>query len=294
MHKNLRIALTLMLPLMFVAYAGAEEGSFDSAGVKIHYTDQGRGEPVLLIHGFTAGGGAWAMAGTVAALASDYRVITMDCRGHGKSGKPHDPASYGLEMVEDVVRLLNHLKIARSHVVGFSMGGMITLKLVATHPDRVISAVPAGFGWPSPDGPHGTAFFVRLAESLENGTGLAPLISALTPPGQPPPAEDQIAAINLLILARNDPKALAAVVRGFDRLSVTESELRANRVPTLTLIGGNDPLKTDVDRMIGVMGNHRVEVIEGANHAQTGFRPEFVQHIKSFLVRQAKPARKAG
>ena len=65
-------------------------------------------------------------------------------------------------------------------------------------------------------------------------------------------------------------------------------------MPTLSVIGGNDPLKSDVDRMTGVMGNHRTEVIEGADHSQTGLRPEFLQHIKSFLAKQAKPARKAG
>ena len=52
-----------------------------------------------------------------------YRVIALDCRGHGQSGKPQDPGQYGLEMVRDVVRLLDHLNVERAHVVGYAMGG---------------------------------------------------------------------------------------------------------------------------------------------------------------------------
>src|SRR5437868_8532253 len=90
---------------------GAQELYFDSKGVKIRYTDQGKGEPVLLIHGFGANAEVqWALPGILKDLAKDYRVIAYDNRGHGKSGKPHDPKKYGMEMVEDAVRLLDHLK----------------------------------------------------------------------------------------------------------------------------------------------------------------------------------------
>jgi pimeloyl-ACP methyl ester carboxylesterase len=62
---------------------GAEEGSFDSKGVKIHYLVEAQGEPVLLIHGFTGNlQGQWVAPGIVKALAKDYRVIALDNRGH--------------------------------------------------------------------------------------------------------------------------------------------------------------------------------------------------------------------
>src|SRR5438105_13928539 len=79
---------------------------FDSGGVKIHYVVRGKedGEPVLLIHGFTVNiETQWAPV--LQALARDYKVIAMDCRGHGGSEKPRDPAKYGLEMARDAVRL---------------------------------------------------------------------------------------------------------------------------------------------------------------------------------------------
>ena len=55
------------------------------------------------------------------ALKKDYKVIALDLRGCGGSGKPHDPKAYGIEMVNDVVRLLDHLKIDKAHIVGYSM-----------------------------------------------------------------------------------------------------------------------------------------------------------------------------
>jgi pimeloyl-ACP methyl ester carboxylesterase len=124
---------------------GADDQFFDSNGVKIRYTVEGQGEPVLLIHGFTASiEMQWGIPGIIKALANDYQVIALDNRGHGKSGKPHDPKSYGMEMVEDAVRLLDHLKIKKAHVVGYSMGAMITNKLLTTYPDRVICATLGG------------------------------------------------------------------------------------------------------------------------------------------------------
>src|SRR5260370_26191796 len=126
----------------------AQDLFFDSRGVKIHYTIHGKGEPVLLIHGFTVTYAIqWVYPGIASALTKNYQVIGFDCRGHGQSGKPHDAKMYGTEMVEDAVRLLDHLKIKKAHLVGYSMGGFIALKLAATHPDRVLSVTTGGAGW---------------------------------------------------------------------------------------------------------------------------------------------------
>src|SRR5438105_68514 len=125
--------------------------SFDSNGVKIHYVVLGKedGEPVLLIHGFTVNIDLqWAPV--LKALAKDYKVIAVDCRGHGGSEKPHDPRKYGLEMTRDAVRLLDHLKIDKAHVVGYSMGGSITLQVAARYPERVRTATLGGMGLPEP------------------------------------------------------------------------------------------------------------------------------------------------
>jgi pimeloyl-ACP methyl ester carboxylesterase len=121
---------------------------FDSAGVKIHYVVQGTGEPVILIHGLYADAQKnWGLPGVIADLAQHYQVIALDCRGHGQSDKPAGEGDYGIKMVDDVVRLMDHLHLPSANIVGYSMGGMIALKLAVTHPERVHSVVLGGMGW---------------------------------------------------------------------------------------------------------------------------------------------------
>src|SRR5947209_9838012 len=94
--------------LLTVCTARAEDQFFDSNGVKIRYVVEGSGEPVLLIHGFTVDlDRQWRAPGLIAALTKDHKVIAYDNRGHGKSDKPHEAKQYGLEMIEDAVRLLD-------------------------------------------------------------------------------------------------------------------------------------------------------------------------------------------
>ena len=261
----------------------AEDQSFDSNGVQIHYVVEGKGEPVILIHGFTADiDKNWRLPGILGTLAKNYQVIAIDNRGHGKSDKPHDPQKYGIEMVEDVVRLMDHLKIKQAHVIGYSMGGIITAKLLTTHPDRLLSAVLGGHSGIR-DGSR-TEFYEELASSLEQGKGITPLISVLTPKGAPKPTEDQIRERNEMVMKGNDPKALAAVTRAFRDLMVSTEKLEANQVPTLAVIGEFDPLKTGVDALQGHMGNLKVVVIKGGDHLTTLAKPEFVKSLQEFLA----------
>ena len=98
--------------------AAPSDRFFDSNGVRIRYVEQGTGPPVVLMHGYTGTLDRHFLAnGLFANLATHHRVIAIDLRGHGKSDKPHDPAAYGEVMAEDVVRLLDHLKIPRAHVI---------------------------------------------------------------------------------------------------------------------------------------------------------------------------------
>jgi pimeloyl-ACP methyl ester carboxylesterase len=96
--------------------------SFDANGVKLSYFVQGKGEPVVLIHGWLSSAGInWALPGTSDLLARNYQVIALDVRGHGLSDKPTKDEAYGPELVEDVVRLLDHLKIKNlrfAHALG--------------------------------------------------------------------------------------------------------------------------------------------------------------------------------
>jgi pimeloyl-ACP methyl ester carboxylesterase len=285
MRLSAAFGLALSLVCVFTV-AHAEDQFFDSNGVKIRYTIEGKGEPVLLIHGFTANiEMQWALPGIIKALSSDYQVIAIDNRGHGKSDKPHDAKKYGAEMAEDAVRLLDHLKIKKAHVVGYSMGAIITKKLLFTHSDRLLSATLGGSGGLREGGD--ATFFVNLADSLEQGKGMGPLIEALTPPGRPKPTAEQLEAINTMLTLMNDTKALAAVLRGFKDLGVADEKLKSNRVPTLALIGADDPLKPGVDALDGKLTNLETVVIKNTDHMSAFASPEFSKSLRAFLAKQS-------
>jgi pimeloyl-ACP methyl ester carboxylesterase len=263
----------------------AESKFFDSGGVTIRYLVEGEGEPVLLIHGLGVSAHLqWGASGVLNALAEDHQVIAYDNRGHGRSGKPHDPDQYGEEAVEDAVRLLDHLQIPRAHVVGYSMGALITNKLLVKHPDRFLTATLGGAGWLKANDER-AEFMKDVIASLEQRKGIVPLLVKLTPEGRPKPTEDQlrVRVANKMFSLLNDQQALAAAARGMKELAVTEEQLKANRVPTLALIGAADPLKVTVDELALVMPQLTLSVIKDADHMRAPARPEFVQTLKSFL-----------
>src|SRR5690349_22801503 len=123
---------------------------FASGDVEIDYLDEGDGDPVVLVHGFASTKEVnWVQPGWVTTLTRDgRRVIALDNRGHGASGKLYDPAAYhSAVMAEDVRTLLDHLGLPRADVMGYSMGARFTAFLALAHPDRVRAAVLGGLGF---------------------------------------------------------------------------------------------------------------------------------------------------
>jgi pimeloyl-ACP methyl ester carboxylesterase len=203
------IPLVLELPLRAVraqAADGPNSRSFDAKGVKIRYLNVGKGEPVVLIHGLHSSAEInWGLTGVIRDLARDHRVIALDLPGHGRSDRPEDDAAYGLQLVEDVVLLLDHVQIKKVHVVGYSLGGMVALKLVAAHPDRVSSAAIGGMGW------------------FREGSGLQRLWDRLP--------------------AREGSRTPTAFIRNVGKLALTEQELRKIATPVKVVVGDRDPVK---------------------------------------------------
>jgi pimeloyl-ACP methyl ester carboxylesterase len=223
------------------------------------------------------------MPGVLGALAKKYRVVAFDARGHGRSSKPHDAEKYGREMVEDCVRLLDHLHIARAHVIGYSMGAMIAGKLLELHPDRIITLTLAGAPAIRADDDL-FRFFGLLADDLEQGRGIGSLIMTLTPANRPLPSEEQLQFINRLNAAFNDERALAAVVRGWKAMAVDDSFLPKNRVPTLALVGELDPLRPRVEALCKRMANVELKTVPRADHMNAFQRAQFRRQLLDFLA----------
>ncbi len=121
------------------------------------------GTPVVLVMGFGISGRAWAPQ--VAALREHHRTLIFDNRGVGESEPSR--GSYGFaDLADDVVALLDHHGFARAHVVGVSMGGMVTQHVALLHPDRVasvalIATLPGGSLRFTLPGPRAVSLFLR-------------------------------------------------------------------------------------------------------------------------------------
>jgi len=230
---------------MFTAMR-SEGDNFNSAGVRIHYVAQGFGDPVILIHGLYSNGRLnWQLPGTVALVAKHFEVITPDCRGHGRSGKPNAEDAYGTNMVEDVVRLMDHLNIRTARIAGYSMGAMITMKLAVTHPERVSVAVLGGMGWLKAGAPLSSVW-----DKLER-----PLFTV-------PPA----------------------CAKSFPQFGVTEAEIKSVKIPVTILVGEKDPCrKWYVEPLQTVRPDWPVHIIPGADHLNCVTTQGFKTQLESAL-----------
>ncbi|HKA17364.1 MAG TPA: alpha/beta hydrolase [Blastocatellia bacterium] len=245
------ILLILLIVAGIYPFAGAGTGSgesFNSNGVKLHYVVEGQGTPVVLIHGFHSSIKMnWQAPGILSTLSRNLQVIAIDMPGHGESDKPETETAYGTAMVEDIFKLLDHLKIRKAHIVGYSMGGMIAMKFIAQHQDRVQSGVIGGMGW------------LREGSVLQNFFGLMP--------------------------EREGSAVPSACARSFGKLALTEAQLRGIKVPVQVVVGDRDPTKRlYVTQLQQVRKDWPVIEIKDAGHLNCIIKPEFKQLLTSWLA----------
>ena len=278
------VLLRLLALFLFLGPAAAQDRYFDAGGVRIRYVDMGSGPAVVLVHGFTGDiERSWINTGVLANLSTDHRVLAFDLRGHGHSGKPHDPRAYD-EIGLDVIRLLDHTGVKRAHVVGYSLGGIIIAKLLTTHPERFTSALIGGAAYRRSRSARADRENEAAAREVEAGIYRALIVSTAAT-DEPPPGEEAILARSREIAGSNDVRAHAALMRARRALLVSDAEIAAVRVPTLALVGGADPALLRVQAMREFWQDLHVQVVPGATHPtvhERGLprRPEFAQAIR--------------
>ncbi|MEN9781008.1 MAG: hypothetical protein RL014_2156 [Pseudomonadota bacterium] len=120
-------------------FPGFERGFFDASGARIHYLRAGKGEPLLLLHGYPQSLACWHRIAP--ALAQRHTVICADLRGYGDSSKPQglaDHSNYSKRaMAQDMAELMSGLGFDRFHLVGHDRGGRVSHRLAADHATRV-------------------------------------------------------------------------------------------------------------------------------------------------------------
>jgi pimeloyl-ACP methyl ester carboxylesterase len=244
---------------------------------------------VLLIHGFTADiERSWIETGILPELARDHRVVAFDLRGHGKSEKPYDPRSYD-ELGLDAIRLLEHLGIEKTHVVGYSLGGIIAIKLLVTHPQRFMSAVLGGAAHRRSQSEAADRAADEAAREIEAGVYRA-LVVSTWPTDEPPATEEAILRRSREISQRNDVRAHAALMRARRALIATDAEIAGIRVPALAVVGAADPAAPRIKAMQARWPGLEVQVVAEATHPTVhprGLprRAEFREAIRGHIAR---------
>jgi len=286
----MRPLLALLVWLLLGAPAAAQERYFDSGGARLRYLERGSGSAVVLVHGITGElERPWVENGLFDELARTHRVVAFDLRGHGKSDKPHDPAAYA-DIGLDVIALMDHLAIARAHLVGYSLGGIIAAKIVTTHPQRFASVTLAAAAHRRGRGPESDR--AAEADALELERGPLPyrsLILSTLPSDAPPLAPERLAAISAAIAERSDRLAHAALLRARGALVVRDEDLAAVRLPALAIVGSADPALKRVQRMASIWPAVRLVVVPGATHPvldprSLARRAEFRQAVAAFIA----------
>ena len=226
---------------------------FDSDGVSIAFIDEGEGEPIVLIHGFASNIRVnWLTTGWVKALrAAGRRVIALDNRGHGDSGKLYDPQAYQMPvMAGDARRLLDHLDLTAADVMGYSMGARITVYLASEHPQRVRSAVISGLG-----------------DQLVKPFTAADTIVAALCADNPDDITDPTGRTFRLFADQtgSDRKALAACMAA-GRQMLPAEQLAGLSLPVLVAVGSDDDVAGSPHALAALMANAKAFSIPGRDH----------------------------
>ena len=260
---------------------------FDNEGVKIYYEIEGEGPPVIMIHGFAANIEAnWKVTNWVGFLKDDYKLILIDCRGHGKSDKPKDATQYGEMINEDIVKLLDHLSIEKANFFGYSMGARIATDILLENEERFISAIIGGF--PLHYSKKSTKFIGKVMmkkwikglkkadlNDVKNKSALRfrKVISTYTDSN----SQDLEALIYVLEgdiqrpdgIIPTDPKRKEA--------------LKKIHVPVLTVFGSEDRLAKDKSVLAQLVPDSWHVQLEGKDHISVVSDPRFHMVVKAFL-----------
>jgi pimeloyl-ACP methyl ester carboxylesterase len=271
--------------------------------IDIYYEEHGDpdAEPLLLIMGFTANAGAWALQ--IPALAQRYRVIAFDNRGAGRTTQPDGPYTIP-QMADDAAGLLDALGAGPAHIIGSSMGGMIAQEFALRHPQRVRTLT---LMCTTPGGPNsfGYAEMVDYSEALDEIQDLSQMLTPelmqasidvhFTPEFMKAPGAGFQAMIGSGIMY---PSTLAGVKGQTAAIVKHDTYARLPRIaaPTLVTAGSDD---TFVDArnsplLAGRIPNAELRMFEGLRHGFAVERPDLVNPVLLEFLSKARADVRAG
>jgi pimeloyl-ACP methyl ester carboxylesterase len=243
---------------------------FDSDGVRLHYELHGpeAGPPVVLVHGFASDyrlnwvGTRWQDT----MVGAGYRVIGLDCRGHGLSAKPHESIAYTMDvMATDVINLVDELGITSTRYLGYSMGARIGLQAVVDFPDRVRSAVLGGIG---------------MSGAIEEADQIARALRGGEAEGASALSFQRFASAR----ETNDLEALASCMEGMAKSAAVDAKrLAAITTPVLVVVGDRDEIARDAAQLAESIPTARLVTVPGRDHLGTVPARQFKEATLEFF-----------
>jgi pimeloyl-ACP methyl ester carboxylesterase len=245
--------------------------SFLSDGISLAYQIFGEGRPILLIHGFASNIEInWVSTGWVDTLVkAGYRVVALDNRGHGKSQKLYDPGLYfAHEMAADARRLLDHLAIEQTPVIGYSMGARITAYLALQAPERVTRLVCGGMG-------------MNLVTGLADSEAI---ISALTAESLSEVTDRSGRQFRIFAEHSGADRAALAACMINSREPMREADVRRIEAPVLVAVGADDEMAGSPETLAGLLPHGKAFIIPRRDHMRATGDPEFKAAALEFLA----------
>lgn len=258
--------------------------------VGITHEERGHGPPLLFLHGI--GGDAACWRPQLAAFSEGYRALAWNMPGYGSSASLPEMTFAGL--ADALLGLLDRLDIARVHLVGHSMGGMVAQEFAATRPDRlrslVLVATSAAFG--RADGAWQREFLASRLGPLEQGRSMANLAAGMVAGlvGEAPePAGITQAVSSMSRVPEAAYRAALQCLLTFDR----RDALARIEAPTLLLAGERDQTAPAavMERMAAKIPQARFLVLPRAGHLANLEQPaRFNRTLGDFLAGVASEA----
>jgi pimeloyl-ACP methyl ester carboxylesterase len=244
---------------------------FSAGLVELAYLDEGDGEPIVLVHGFASNKEVnWVLPGWVATLKNaGRRAIALDNRGHGASTKLYQPALYHTDLMADDIRaLLDHLRLPRADVMGYSMGARNAAFLARAHGERVRSAILGGLG-------------IQL---VKQGGLPGSIAAALEAPSVEDVTDPQARMFRVFAdSTKSDRLALAACIRG-SRQSLSASDMARIAVPMLIAVGTRDEIAGSPHELAALVPGARAIDIPNRDHMLSVGDRVFKQAVLRFLA----------
>ncbi len=245
----------------------------DGTALSVEEWGPRRAPPVLLSHEFAVDTRMnWYVPGIVDRLAkAGLHVVGVDLRGHGRSGKPHDPDGYGpVRMGADIVAVLDALSAERAALVGYGMGAIASVA-AALADARVDALVLGGLG----------AFFARTGTADIGDVTTDRIAEALETDDPELASAPDVAGYRMAAeLLKGDRFALAAAARAVDAGPFPLDRIRAR---TLVVSGADDPMATDPDVLAAAIPGARAVTVPG-DHLGVVSEAGFADAIAGFLT----------